>query len=259
MGHNRLGRLAHTIPWKRVIELLNHSANSSEIFDASLLAAKTGLERVPHDEGFTRTLTAIFELVDAFQSDNAGATLRAKGFALADDPTLLDYSISFKQRAESALSGLRSKSDLAEIAQNSFNETVIRGATPLLPGLFGASGADVEKALKTKLRGTQLRDSMHEFFVTFTRRYLDYHLSRELSNHVGVGRALASSDSHSEFNQAFDTYIRQTVRITDEFTPGWFGKARYEKRLSKETITKFAHVAFKKIQSEFERGAQPSE
>jgi len=46
------------------------------------------------------------------------------------------------------------------------------------------------------------------------------------------------------------------VRIANEFTPGWFGKARYENRLSHQDVSGFAHVAFKKIRSEFERGAE---
>ncbi len=97
---------------------------------------------------------------------------------------------------------------------------------------------------------------MHEFFVNFTNQYLNYHLSREVANHIGISKAVTDIDGHTDFGKAFELYVRQTVRITDEFVPGWFGKARWEKRLSHGEVAKFSHVAFRKIRSEFGRGAQ---
>jgi hypothetical protein len=253
-----LGRLPRTVRWKRVIELLEHSANVSDITQASLRAAEKGLSSAPADEGFARTLATIFDFVDAAQSKDTFSALRDKGFSLAEEPTLLDFTISFSERVDASTADLRSKSDLAEIAKNSFNQVVFTRIAPLLPTLFGTTSAEIENALKGQLRGKQLQGSMHEFFVIFTNRYLQYYLRREIANHIGIGRALASANDHAEFNRAFETYIRQTVRITDEFTPGWFGKARYEKRLSRAEVSKFAHVAFKKIRSEFQRGAESS-
>jgi len=92
---------------------------------------------------------------------------------------------------------------------------------------------------------------MHEFYAVFTRRYLTYYLSRELSNHVGPNKLLRNIDEHESFNHALDVYIRQTVRITKEFSPDWLGKAIYERRLSHESVTRYAHVAFGKIIGEF--------
>ena len=61
---------------------------------------------------------------------------------------------------------------------------------------------------------------------------------------------------HKEFNSALGLYIRQAVKITDEFTPGWFGKAQYEKNLNYASISRYAHVAFKKIISEIRWGIE---
>ena len=95
---------------------------------------------------------------------------------------------------------------------------------------------------------------MHDFYAVFTRRYVSYYLSRELSNHVGSGKKFRDLKEHSDFYKALDHHIRQTVRISDDFTPGWFGKARFEKRVSHDDVKKYAFVAFKKIRSEFKRG-----
>jgi hypothetical protein len=240
------------------MELLSQCAEVPEIVRASLHAAESGLKRVPYDEGFTRVLTTIFDLVDAFQEGEATDALRSKGFAIDRDAFLFEYAMSFGDRADKSLASLRSKSDLAEIAKNSFIEVMTREAMLGPHNIFTVSGPQVEEAIKSEFTGKGLQYTMHEFFVTFTNRYLSYYLSRELSNHVGVGKAFANIEVHTDFNTAFETYIRQTVRITDEFTPGWFHNARDEERLSQESVSRFAHVAFKKIRSEFRRGAVQS-
>ena len=79
MGHIRLGRLPRTVRWKRVIELFEHSANVSDITQASLHDAENGLSSAPGDEGFVRTLAAILDFVDAAQSKDTFSALREKG------------------------------------------------------------------------------------------------------------------------------------------------------------------------------------
>jgi hypothetical protein len=95
---------------------------------------------------------------------------------------------------------------------------------------------------------------MHEFYSNFTSRYLSYYLSRELPHHVGAGKRFANLDEHAQFAQSFDLYCRQTVRIADEFTSGWVGKAIYEGRADQGAVGRYAHIAFKKLASEFEKG-----
>jgi hypothetical protein len=259
MGHTRLGKLPRTYRWRQVINLLEQAVSLPELAQATFDAAQAGLACVPKDQGFTQTLTTIFEFIDGLQSRDPAAVLRQKGFALPNDASLFDYINSFKERADATISEVRLRSDVAEIAQNSFTQTVFEGVAPSLPTFFGAGPGDVQKALQTNLKGQLLTKTMHAFFVTFTQQYLNYYLGRELPCHVGQGKTLSDINGHSEFTEAFNLYIRQTVRITDEFTPGWFGKARYEKRLSHESVSRFAHVAFNKIRGEFSRDAETDE
>jgi hypothetical protein len=100
---------------------------------------------------------------------------------------------------------------------------------------------------------------MHEFYSGFVNKYLSYYLSRELPLHVGAGERFQNISEHKDFNSAFELYIRQSVRITKEFTPGWLGKAIYEKDLSHDSVSRYAHVAFKKIINEFKREAQKND
>lgn len=256
MGHIRLDRLPRTRRWKQVIELLEQGKSVEELVQATYHAAQNGLFRVPNDAGFTQTLTIIFGFIDALQSKNPLSSLRQNGFAVSEDASLFDYVGSFKARAEDAAAAVHARSDIAEIARDSFSQILLNSAGSQLQSLFGVDSSDARQALQSNLKGKALGSTMHEFFATFTHRYLNYYLGRELPYHVGPGRAFSNVDEHSEFNKAFDLHIRQTVRIADEFTPGWFGKARYEERLSHQDVSRFAHVAFKKIRSEFQRGAE---
>jgi len=258
MGHYRLDRLPRTRRWKQVIALLDAGEPVEELAQAAFRAAQTGLSRVPQDPGFTHTLTVIFSFVDALQSKDPLADLRKNGFDVGDGSSLFDFVGGFRMRAEDAAVAARARSDIAELARDSFAQVLMKSAGSSLQTLFGVESADARRALQSNLKGKPLGSTMHEFFATFTQRYLNYYLGRELPYHVGQGMSFSSVDKHSEFNQAFDLYVRQTVRIADEFTPGWFGKARWEERLTHKDVSGFAHVAFKKIGSEFQRGTEVS-
>jgi hypothetical protein len=222
---------------------------------ATFHAAQTGLERVPDDIGFTQTLTTIFSFIEALQSKSPNASLRMNGFDISKGSSLFEYIAAFKKQAAIASAQARARSDIGEIARNSFSEVLIKSVSGTAQSLFGTEMSDSERALQIQFKGTSLKTTMHEFFVAFTQRYLNYYLGRETPYHVGAGKTFANIDNHTEFSKAFNLHIRQTVRITDEFTPGWFGKAKYERRLTHANIARFAHMAFRKISSEFERGA----
>lgn len=256
MGHIRLGILPKTARWKQVIKMLEAGESVSELVQASFNAAQTGLYRVPNDEGFTQTLTVIFTFIDAVQSRDPVDALRRKDFDIFKGATLFEYIGSFKSRAEEAVAAIHAKSDIAEIARDSFADVLMKTVGPSLETLFGFDSTDTQRALQETFRGKSLGKTMHEFFSEFTHSYIYYYLGRELPNHVGLGKTFSNVNEHSEFNKAFDLYIRQTIRIADEFTPGWYGKAKYEKRLSREEVSGFAHVAFKKIANEIRRDAE---
>jgi len=256
MGNTRLGLLPRTHRWNQVIEKLSGSADLPEIAKASLKAAETGLLRLSGDAGFTTTLTAILKFVESAGSKDFGSALEQGGFHIPKEPSILDISSQLREKIDTELSRKRIKSDVSEIAQNSFTETLVRQVSSETPSLFGASPDALKSSLQKILSGVGFKAVMHDFFSTFTKRYLLYYLSRELPSHVGPRLRFNSLEAHNDFNQAFDLYVRQSIRIADEFTPGWFGKAKFEKKLTPDSVSRFAHVAFKKIVSEFTRGGK---
>jgi hypothetical protein len=252
MGHNRLGHLPRTQPWKQVIALLEDGADLSSLADASLRAALTGLKRAPSDPGFLSTLGAIVELVAASRGKDLPAALQRMGVDPTAQASSFGFLSSVAQLLSDRLGQIYPRNDVGKIAQDAFLASLTEQVRGKTGSLFGA--AEDIKSLTSAFRGKPFQTLMHEFYSNFTSRYLSYYLSRELPHHVGAGKRFANLDEHAQFAQSFDLYCRQTVRIADEFTSGWVGKAIYEGRADQGAVGRYAHIAFKKLASEFEKG-----
>ncbi len=126
MGHKYLGNMPRTYRWKEVIRLLSEEGSVSEIADASLTAAKTGLQRIPSDEGFTQTLTIIFKFIESARSPDIESALMQNGFPPLQDGSVFDFIGCLKQKIDIELGLRRIKSDVSEIAQNSYSETLFK-------------------------------------------------------------------------------------------------------------------------------------
>jgi hypothetical protein len=251
MGHLRLGHLPRTHRWKQVIGLIEDGADLPELADASFHASLTGLERVPSDPGFLTVLGVIIELAEASRETDLKPALLRAGIDSDAQQSPFGFLSSVSNVLSNHLGTVYPRSDVGKIALDTFIESLTKLVRGKSGSLFGA--ADDAKSLSAAFRGNEFKSLMHEFYSGFTSRYLSYYLSRELPHHVGGGKRFANLDEHTEFTRQFDLHCRQTVRIADEFTPGWVGKAIYEDDTGPDAIRRYAFVAFKKLASEFQR------
>jgi hypothetical protein len=254
MGHLRLGHLPRNQRWKQVIGLLENGADLPELADASFRAALTGFDRVPSDPGFLSVLNSIVELATASRNKDVVNALQQTGIESAAHTSSFAFLSAVVETLSGRLCKVYPRSDVGKIAQDAFLESLTRHVKGKTGSLFGE--AEDAKSLTAAFRGSQFKSLMHDFYAGFTSRYLSYYLSRELPHHVGVGKRFANLDEHSEFTRQFDLYCRQRVRITDEFTPGWIGKAIYEGDTGADAVRRYAHVAFKKLASEFQQSGR---
>ncbi len=251
MGHLRLGHLPRTHRWKQVIALIEDGADLPELAEASFHAAQTGLSRVPSDAGFLSVLNAIIGLAAASREKDLRSALGRAGIGPDAQQSSFGFLSSVANILSTNLGEVFPRSDVGKIAQNAFLESLTRQIRGNTGSLFGDTGD--AKSLTAPFRGKQLETLMHEFYSGFTSNYLSYYLSREIPQHVGGGQRFANLDKHAEFARQFDLHCRQTVRIADEFTPGWMGKAIYHGDTGPEAVKRYAHIAFKKLTSEFQR------
>lgn len=254
MGHLRLGHLPHTQKWKQVIALLEEGTNLPELADASFNASLTGLSRVASDPGFLNVLNSIIELAAVSREKDVESALSRAGIDTDEQTSSFGFLSAISNRLSDSLGLIYPRSDVGKIAQDAFLESLTKKIKGKSGSLFGEY--EDAKSLTESFRGKQFKSLMHEFYSGFTSRYLSYYLSRELPHHVGEGKQFANLDEHAEFNRQFDLYCRQTARIADEFTPGWVGKAIYENDVGLDAIRRYAHVAFKKLISEFQRSGR---
>ncbi len=119
-----------------------------------------------------------------------------------------------------------------------------------LPGLFGTTPDDLRIELSKFATKDRFASLTRDFFARLTLKTLDYYLSRVLEDHVGPERAIATLDERVKFRSALDTHCREASVIVEQFAGGWFSKAHYERRLTRELAQKFSDYALKKMRDE---------
>jgi hypothetical protein len=89
-----------------------------------------------------------------------------------------------------------------------------------------------------------------DFFARLTRRCLDYFLSRELPNHVGLNARFHSHAEFLDFERALDQHCRETAVIVQTYAGEWFSKNSYEGGIDPKKAGGFADYALEKLRSE---------
>ena len=85
---------------------------------------------------------------------------------------------------------------------------------------------------------------------------LRYFLSFELGNHIHKDGRFPSLDSAEDFSRDLDSYAYQVSALVDEFAQGWYSKQLWKHgSISKEAVSRFLHMAFRKLQQQLENEA----
>jgi hypothetical protein len=113
------------------------------------------------------------------------------------------------------------RSDLGEMIQLAAVESLNAIAGRQLPDLFGDTEEKTRAALRDLDTATQFAVLARDFFSRLVRRQLDYFLSRELPQHVGINSRFQTIREHREFDVAIDMRCRGTSRIIKEFSGEW--------------------------------------
>ena len=259
MGHSRLGTLPDTRRWRSVIGLVAENAGVNAVADATMHASQRGLEMADSDEGLRQTFFLLSQLTLAVRQDDFRSALGNVGVDVRGEPGVLNIVASFTEAVDRHLRATRSRTDIGEMAQMAAAECLTSILTERSRSLFGTSAAEVQDATRSCSTKTGFAVLAHDFFSRFTQRYLTYHLSRELPNHVGEGQRFGTPAEHTEFVNQMKVHCREAAVIVKDFAGGWYSKANFEGGISRTKAKGFVHVALKKIRQELkirgERGA----
>jgi hypothetical protein len=254
MGHVRLGILPKSKRWRQVVEELRLGADIDEIAALAAEAAETSLRAASNDPAFLHSFWLLTQVPLAARGPNFVEDLARLGISVADRPSLMSIVAAISAAVDSHTREHGGRTDLGEMAQMAAVESLTATVAPTLPSLFGPGSEEVQRAIGRFAGGDRFAALAREFFARLTQRALDYYLSRELSNHIGVGERFADDRARFQFNRALDRHCREASRIVEEFSGGWYGKNVYQgSGLTPDAVRRFAPVAFKKIRTELRK------
>lgn len=254
MGHNRLGTLPCTRRWRDVVELLEDpDSRTSQIASATAVATQVGLQRAKGDEGLSHAFWLLCQIPLAARQENFGEALRAVGMDVPDAPSAFDVAGGFMQAVESHLRETGGRTDIGEMAQLAAAECLTALCASGQKGLFSTSAEDVQNTFREHSTQGRFGYFAQDFFARFTDRFLNYHLSRELSNHVGESQRFDSISEHEQFKDGLELHCRQAAQIVREFAGTWHSKTNYESGITPRKAKRFVAHAMAKLGDELSR------
>jgi hypothetical protein len=250
MGHSRLGTLPDTSRWRKLVGLIAGGADVAAVADATMHAAETGLKLADGDEGLKHTFYLLSQVALASRQDDFLVALKDAGITIAHEPSVLSLVSSFTSAVDDHLRQTRSRTDIGEMAQMAAAETLTSLLRERSKSLFGTTSAEIKDAVREYSTTAGFANLAHDFFSRFTQRFLIYHLSRELPNHVGEGKRFRTPAEHSQFVDRLKAHSRQAAVIVQQFAGGWYSKTNFEGGITPRKAQGFVHVALKKLQKE---------
>lgn len=239
MGHNRLGTLPDTRPWRRVVAHIAEGESAAAVAAAASEAAVQGLERGQSDRGVARVVWLLARTAVAARRDDFAGALAALGVHTPAEPGLFDLTAAFAAAMRAWYSTHAARTDLGEMAVLAACEAETVCVGERVTGLF-PTGDEVRRTVRDFSTKNGFAALAHEFFSSFVRRFLLYHLGRELSQHVGGNSRFADHAAHTAFLDDLRVHCREVAVIARDYSGGWYDKAKFEQGITEEQARRFA-------------------
>lgn len=230
--------------------LIADGGDVAAIAGATSVAAASGLERAQKDAGLGRVIYLLAHIPLAGRKADFEAALEKLGIEVPTEPSVFDLTsgLDGALRTWHRKVGIH-RSDLAIMAHlaatEALNRCVGNRARSLFPG-----DVDVPRAVRGLATAGGFAELAHEFFSRFTRRYLLYHLDRELPLHAGGNGRFSEHAERRRFDADLETHCREAALIVRDYAGVWHGKANFEDGITPERAQRFADHCLKKIAAE---------
>jgi hypothetical protein len=251
MGHHRYrARLPDTAPWQRVVGHVAEGAPVEEVAAATTEAATVGLDRARGDVGVRQTVYLLSQMALAARDEDFAAALHRAGVHVAGAPGVFELSEALSEAVEAHVRAAHKPSDVGEMARLAAIEAVGAQLVDRTRSLFDVTPAEVHAAARNLSTPAGFRDLYHDFFARFAGRFLAYHLSRELSFHVGGNGRFADPDSHNAFLGDLDHHCRQAALIVRTYAHDWYSKHNFLGGITPQKAARFADHCLTKLRDE---------
>lgn len=257
MGHHQLHRLPRTPAFKRASLLIGPGSGLAgataaapgtleQIVAATVAASDAGLERAKRDEGLAYCLHLMATLARAATARDFRAALASIGVLEAiatiettdrsahpSPPyTVFELVAGFSSEVDRHLRHARARTDIGEMAQLAACESLSALCARPDGTLFHSDRGPVQESLRKLGHREGFAALAHEYFARFTRRYLEYHLSRELSNHVGQHRRFTGASDHNVFLRDLDDHCHKRTAVIRRSAGEWYGTNDFRRNLT---------------------------
>jgi hypothetical protein len=250
MGHLRLGVLPAGRRWNQVVELLATGGEIGALAEATAHAAEAEFRRASGDPALRYTVWLLTQLPLAARSPQFAARLGELGFEAGSEQSLLGLVSGLTSAIDAHVSDRGDRTDLGELARLAAAESLSAAISAGLPSLFETTAGDVRLELGKLTNKDRFAKMTRDFFARLTLKTLEYYISRELPNHVGPGKALASIDKQIEFRGALERHCREASLIVEEFAGGWYSKANYKGGITPAQAQAFTEYTLTKMRAE---------
>ncbi len=272
MGHHQVESLPVTPSHRRVVAMLGDGAGMTglpgvgqaalaQVADAMLTAAIAGFERAANDEGLIHTFYLLTQVTQAARDEDRFnerlAELGVTGSAWEFSPsqgdgtaianTIYDLVGNFTYAIDDHLAMTRTRSDLSEIAQRAAAQSLTVLGQEYANTLFGTGPDAVQDALRRLSTQSGFARLTQDFFGRVASGFLIYHLSKELSNHVGPGRRFADVSEHNAFLSAMEAHCRTASSVLKEFSGTWYSKHNFQDGITPRKSAGFVRHALEKV------------
>jgi hypothetical protein len=255
LGHERVGVLPKTRPWRKVVTQIADSAGSDQevgdIAEATLRNVRDRLQRIQEDQGVKEAFKFLLSLINTAASSGSPLSTKVPRIDLASDPSILQLAAGLHQWVDDH----RQSQEYAEIAKRAAADTmaVWTEKQAIQPALIGGP-VTAEEVWRRAANPAGFCEVARLFFAKFTERYLKYFLDREAS------AALAKVHRRDEFSSQLAGHVDvvsqhafETAKIAQSFAAGWYHQHARGKIPSDPQINRFLDLAFSKIREELLR------
>jgi len=259
VGHQRIGTLPRSVPWRSIVQDLSTPVLSDkaveELAQQTLSLVRSRFRRIEADSGVRTAFAFLVALsISGKGGDVAQAITRSLGVALPADRSAL----AIVRAARDLVSARADSLEYGEIAKSAVGDAIAAWHTRerTQPDLF-VSSQESSALWSRASTGAGFCELSRLFFARFTERYLNYFLERAASDQT---RSIAERDRlmsrlHSHIDR-ISQHAFETARITQSFAAGWFNRHANVPGLTDADVHGFLAIAFGKLRDELLRESQ---
>lgn len=257
MGHVRVGRLPKIRGWKQVIALLDSSdSSSSEVAAATAKAAKDYFGQKSTEPSVIFCYWLLTQITSRARSEKFLEEIKEIGLDLSKVESALDFLGRIASFTRDQVNIRGETFPLSEFAQLSLREVLTETIGQQSQSLFGTTQEDIIKACRRYSRPNQFAKLARLYFSKVLNRSLQFFVSKESPNNVGIGRKFKDISDLSDFNVALESYCYQSAKIVEDFAGGWYSKRNWQGEITEQDAGRFVAVAIDKLRAEIAREEQ---